>query len=278
MSDPRRLRMTGSEEERRLLRAAAALPVPQRVQQQVFAALEQRRDPAPRPRWRRRVAFGLAGALLAGTAAAASLGSFDAWWQHLRGDAPLGDRELPAQPAAVPPTSAVAVPPAAPAPPEPAAPAPPEAYGQRRTACASRPHHPHAWRPSRPRGPSNGRGSTCPASCTPDAPPAKPLRRRRPDSCCWRAAIAPTSCSTVRSDGVRGAVRGQPLDLTIKGKSISGRIGEDAVLINVLGDGAQGSVGGRPIGFMLHPNRTRLARQCVASRCGSAGWISTQRG
>lgn len=56
---------------------------------------------------------------------------------------------------------------------------------------------------------------------------------------------------------LRGDVRGMPLNLSITADTVSGRLGDDELLIRILGTHrAQGSVGGRDLAFTFNPTET----------------------
>jgi hypothetical protein len=58
----------------------------------------------------------------------------------------------------------------------------------------------------------------------------------------------------VTATSVRGEVRGARVELTLRGKQLTGRIGEDAVSVNIFARReAHGQAGGRELGFIFTP-------------------------
>jgi hypothetical protein len=236
MKDPERLGVSGTEEERRLLRAAQGVRVPDRIQDEVRRTIEARLTRA-----RRRWLFAGAGLLVAATATAAGLPPL---LQALR--APPA---MTTPPASGPGQHPVIVPLAA-APP----PAPPER--------SARPHPPAAPEVAvhpepAPEGPrpvqapeldlEGFRRPAIPTTVPVQRPSSSPrLVITRSD----RAEIVLEATATT----VRGRVRGATLDLTLRGKQLTGRIGDDAVAINIFGNRlAEGHAGGRDLVFRFTP-------------------------
>ena len=233
MKDPERLATTGTDEERRLLRAAQSVRVPDRLKDQVRRAVEGRMH-RPAKRWW----LAGAGLLVAATAAAAGLPLWRAW----QSPPPAPSRPAPApaprptiQPLPSPePVTVPARPVAAHAPhpaPAPGTPAPPG-------------HPPLAPELDLP-------GFLHPATEPAAAPAPAPagsarLVINRSD----RRLISLEATAT----SVRGFMRGKTVALTLKGKDLTGHIGDDAVLIHIfLNREAHGQVGGRELHFSFTP-------------------------
>jgi len=233
MKDPERLNTSGTEEERRLLRAAQSVRVPESIKDEVRRAVEVRRA----PRSRKRLLFGAAGLLVATTAVAA----LRPWWHALQ-----NPQSPPAAPVSAPQPRPIILPlPATPDPrPAPAVPG--------STPGPSQSQSPKLEAPPPLQTPDldlDGfrRGLATP-TLPPENRPAPPPRFiiDRSD----RAAVV----LEVSASGVRGQVRGLGVDLTVKGKQLTGRIGEDAVSINIFASReAHGQAGGRELGFLFTP-------------------------
>jgi hypothetical protein len=82
--------------------------------------------------------------------------------------------------------------------------------------------------------------------------PAAPASERLVIARAGRREIA----LAITADGMAGDVWGTPVRLTIGPTSISGRIGDDELVLHARGArGLQGSLGGRPLGFELQPTK-----------------------
>jgi len=231
MKDPERLGITGTDDDRRLLRSAQSVRVPDRIKDQVRRAVELRMHPRPR----KRLLLAGAGLLVAATAAAAGLPPLLRAWQSPAPPPaqpapprphptiqPLPATDRPAPPA---PTVAAHAPRPAPEPPQPAAPPP-------------------ALAPE-----LDLRGFLHPpveASKPPPPPPPARLVIERNDR---KPASLEATATTVR-----GFVRGRSVALSLVGRELSGHIGDDAVSIHIfLNREAHGHVGGRELHFSFHP-------------------------
>jgi hypothetical protein len=228
MKDPERLGIAGNEEERRLLRAAQSVPVPDRIKDQVRRAVEARMHPRPK----RRLVLVVGGLLVAGAAAALPL-----------------LRSLPA-----PAPHPVPAPGPAPHPTVVPLPAPPPVL----------PPHPIATHTTRPAP----EPIAAPLPAPPLAPDLDLQGFRRAGIEPPRPAPAPAPSGRLviaRSDrrvitleatatSVRGSVRGRTVALTLEGKDLTGHIGDDAVNIHIfLEREAHGHVGGRDLHFTFTP-------------------------
>jgi hypothetical protein len=237
--DPERLETAGTDEDRRLLRAARAVRVPERIQDEVRRSLEERIRARRGPR---RLFIG-AGLLIAATAAAAGLPRL---WTAVQPDE---GRSTVVRNQARP----IVLPQATPPP----HPAPPPAPGRReRPPGAPREAVAAEAPPPRPLerpgldlpGFLRGGGeieAPAPASAAPPPPPGRLLIARSDRRDVSLAATART---------VRGQVRGRAVQLTLEGTTLGGRIGDDEVLIRIFGSvRAEGHVGGRELGFRFTP-------------------------
>jgi hypothetical protein len=229
MTDLERLNVSGSDEEKRLLAAARSVAVPPRVQEEVRRAVEER----VRGR-RRRWLLGVFGVLAAASAAAQGTGVLERVWG--RGTPP------PAPVVASRPPAPVVVPLPAPA----VEPSPPVVAPRVRSvaqkAVVEAPpvvvQQPGLDLPTLLREPAD-----------PPAPPPPPS----PGLVIARAGRAGITLA-VKDDSIVGSVRGVPVSLVVGAKSLTGRIGGDAVLIHVFGTReATGTVGGRELEFSFTP-------------------------
>jgi hypothetical protein len=242
VKDPERLTATGSEaatsgseESRRLLRAAREVRVPARAQEDVRRAVEARIARPPRRSWR--LALGAAGALVAATAAAQGLGLLDRLWARHEA-APVIRTRAPA----VRGPAAVELP-------APSLPAP---------APARRPAAPHSI--ARPRAEATP-GPTAIQQPSLDLPtwrhglaPELPPRAPAPPALVIARAGRSEIRLAVNGDTIRGDVRGMAVALTVGPHGLTGRLGGDAVLIHLFGKReASGHVGGREVAFTLTP-------------------------
>jgi hypothetical protein len=225
MKDLERLATSGSEEDRRLLRAARDVPVPARVQEDVRRRVEER---IRRGRWP--LALGAFGVLVAGVAAAQGMGVFDRVWG--------GFHASPAPVVARPP---VVVPLPAPLP------APAIAPQRRQRPPTEQP----TVAMEQPRLIEQP-GLDLPAlrrAAEPEPVPIMP----KPMLTIARTGRAAIHLS-VSGDAIAGSVRGVPVSLTLSAKSVSGRLGGDAVLIHVFGTRqASGAVGGLELELSFVP-------------------------
>jgi hypothetical protein len=229
MKDPERLGIAGSDEERRLLRAAQSVPVPDRVKDQVRRAVEARMHPHPK----RRLLLAAAGFLVAASAAAAGLPPL---WRALQGPAPRSLRQ-PAPPAQHPTVVPLPVP--APAPP----PRPVASHVPRPAAPQPIEERPQPPTPLAPELDLQGFRQAAIEPVRPSAPPAP-----------GRLVIARSDRRLVTLEAtatrVRGSMRGRAVALTLDGKDLTGHIGDDAVSIHIfLEREAHGHVGGRELHF-----------------------------
>jgi len=229
MKDPERLGIAGSDEERRLLRAAQSVRVPDRLKDQVRRAVEARMHPRPK----RRLLLAAAGVLVAASAAAAALPPL---WRALQPPAPRpSPQPAPAQhPTVVPLPSPVPAPqprPVATHVPRPSVPEPAQAPPQPQPPLA-------------PELDLQGFRRAAIEPVRPSSPPAPP----------GRLVIARSDRRLVSLEAtanrVRGSMRGRAVALTLDGKDLTGHIGDDAVSIHIfLEREAHGHVGGRELHF-----------------------------
>jgi hypothetical protein len=238
MKDPERLASAGTEEEKRLLRAARTVRVPERLQQEIRRAVEAELRP---PGTRRRLWFGLAGALLAATAGATTV---PVLWKALQGPRP---RPSPAAPHAGDRRPVVV--PLAPSPPAPARPPATSAPAPHVSPAAPLAHQDP---PAEMGGPALDlpgflRGAVEPARPpSPSPAPAARLLIARSD----RRDISLEATATT----VRGQVRGRAVALSLDGTTLTGRIGDDQVNIHIFTTReAHGTVGGRDVDFAFAP-------------------------
>jgi hypothetical protein len=256
MKDPERLEPLerlisgGSDEERRLLRAAQAVRVPERTREEVRRAVEARLHSPPHAP-DRRLRWAAAGVLVATAAAAAGL---PVAWRALR--ATRAPEPPPALPA--PPPCPVIVP-VAPPPPAAAEPAlarlnPP---GPAAAAAPHAPPPPTTANPAPAAPPVSAPGLDLPGFLRGGAEPAPPPAATPPPPT-TRLVIARSDrrevSLEVTATAVRGEVRGRPVALTLKGNHLTGQIGGDAVNIHIFANRqASGSVGGRELEFTFIP-------------------------
>jgi hypothetical protein len=237
---PRRLRAEGSEEDKRLLRAAALVPVPEAVKDGVRRALEARfADEASQTSgWRvRKIAAALALVLAAAGVAAAGWGP--TLWQKLRGPSPAEKTHAAAR-AQNQPVDGVTAPKAD----LPPAPRPPATEAKLKVPTP--PQAPTLQRPELdlPTFLSAGEAPERPAT-PPVVDPDRLIISRS-----GRAEVA----LVATAGRLRGEVRGRSLDLAFKDRSVSGRIGGDE--LQILGAGSEravGHVGGKAIDFSFNP-------------------------
>ncbi len=256
MSDPQRLRKIGSDDDRRLLRSAGEIRVPDHLKEQVRHAVDRRRTESPR---RRRVALvlGLAGAFVATAVAAQSLGLVQSLWTSLSQNAPARGRDIGTPPR-------------------------PQITALHRPEAALGTAGP--WSQAATEKPTRSTGRTLvPAgqepqiaiNPTPYAPLEKPdldlprllrgetevVPKAPPSPAPARIVISRTKRKDIvlqfAEGRLRGDVRGMSLSLSITSDTVTGRLGDDELLIRILGTHrAQGSVGGRDLGFTFNPTET----------------------
>jgi hypothetical protein len=245
-TDLERLSVSGSDEEKRLLAAARAVAVPPRMQEEVRRAVEERVR-----RGRRRWLLGVFGVLAAASAAAQGTGVLERVFG--RGTPP------PAPVLASRPTAPVVVPLPVPEA-APVVPAPSVRAGRPpvvEKVVVEKPvivQQPGLDLPTLLREPAD-----------PPAPPPPPS----PGLVIARAGRASINLA-VKDDSIAGSVRGVPVSLSVGAKSLTGRIGDDAVLIHVFGTReASGTVGGRELEFAFTPtDRGLILRASLADVSG----------
>jgi hypothetical protein len=260
---PARLRDSGREDDRALLRAADP-PLPAGVQPAVQAAVEariahlaRRRRPAPR---RRGWFWGGLGLLAAGSALAVT-GAV----QHLSrrpavttaAPAPAAPRHkagpdwqplAPRQPPAPVPGPGLQSPPArrapAAAPPGPLALAPPEA--PEAPEAPARPELPPSWRPA----------LRAPGDWPLPEEPVEAAREARPPSAPGPAVRVsregrPDFTMTVTSNRIEGWARGSSVALRLEGRQLLGKVGDQPVSLYTRRSFATGTISGQDTGFAL---------------------------
>lgn len=219
MSDPERLTRTGTDDERRLLRAAQTTRVPASIETQVRRAVETRMHGGQA---KRRWWIAASGLLIAGAAAASGA---HIWRTPVVAPVATMSQSPPPKPAE--PPAPVPVPPAA-----------VKATPVRRTSKA--PHTPGLG------GPGLQLRDLAAAEPHPAPAPVAHLVIARSD----RASVS----LEVGSGHVRGNVRGRAIALDLGPRDITGRIGDDQVSIHLFGlRRAEGTVGGRPVDFTFKP-------------------------
>ena len=228
MSTPTRIRDTGPEADRALLREAVP-SIPLGVQEEVFRQVQARLQSA-RARWLRWAPAVLV-LLLAGTALAVVGSRWTAWHR------PETLHQSPPRPAPAIQPVPVPAPPPRPTPAVRPAPRPRPATLSRRPI--ERPEL--QWPPA---------GALVEPAGRPTAPPAETLviTREGRRELQLRATAATLS----------GSVRGTPVELRLEGARLRGHIGEASVELWVRGprtDGVvvEGTIDGREVGFVLRP-------------------------
>jgi hypothetical protein len=251
MKDLERLNVSGDRDEQRLLQSARDVRVPDPVKDDVRRAVEQRTQ-ARGSAWRGwRLGVAAAGVLLAATAAAQGREGLRRIWTALVG-APAVEAPAPRPRAALPQH----VWPAQMEPPRPATlQAPPVPAPARRTLEPARRTAQAEPQPAPEAKPLRRPGLDMPTllRAGDDKPPPQP-----PPAAAERLVIARSGRRDivlgVSGNGIRGEVRGASLALAAKGSWITGQIAGDELMIHFFGSRqAEGSVGGRPLGFQFNP-------------------------
>jgi hypothetical protein len=244
--DPERLRGSGDAEIRALLAAPASLP-PASLHREVRAAVEARLSQGGGPR-RSRLRWGLigGGVLLAGGALAFGL---------VRGYQQVPTRGPDAH--AIAATPSIAAPVAPPIGEEPSAPAPAPAIRRGRPAPVPPPTGvPRAAREQ----PFGGPGLAWPPGGMVDPVDSSPGAAGKPTpSAARRLVIARqgrreiTLAVTGDDHGfhINGQVRDARVDLEIAGPRITGKLGDENVLLLMRGTEAQGTIANHDVGFTL---------------------------